>query len=62
MLEEEAAGVQAAIWETASGRLAWASELLGDVLRDAEERARALKETGKRRWGSRRGYRGSMRS
>jgi replicative DNA helicase len=47
MLEEEAAGVQAAIRETASGRLAWASELLGDVLRDAEERARALKETGK---------------
>lgn len=47
MLEEEAAGVQAAIRETSSGRLSWASELLGDVLRDAEERARALKETGK---------------
>ena len=47
MLEEEAAGVQAAIRETSSGRLAWASELLGEVLHDAEERARQLKETGK---------------
>lgn len=47
LLEEEAAGVQAAIRETASGRLTWASELLGDVLHDAKERARHLKETGK---------------
>ena len=47
MLEEEAAGAQAAIRETASGRLLWASDLLGDVLHDAEERARQLRETGK---------------
>lgn len=47
MLEEEAAGVQAAIRETSAGRLAWASELLGDVIHEAEERARLLKETGK---------------
>ena len=47
LLEEEAAGVQAAIRETASGRLVWASELLGDVLRDAEARALQRLETGK---------------
>lgn len=46
LLEEEAAGVQAAIRATASGRLVWAADLLGDVLRDAEDRARQLKETG----------------
>ena len=46
MLEAEAASVQAAIRETASGRLTWASDLLDDVLRAAEERARQLRETG----------------
>lgn len=46
MLETEAASVQAAIRETASGRLTWASDLLDDVLRAAEERARQLRETG----------------
>lgn len=46
LLETEAASVQAALRETASGRLVWASELLDDVLRAAEERARQLRETG----------------
>ena len=46
LLETEAAGVHAAIRETASGRLTWASDLLDDVLRAAEERARQLRETG----------------
>lgn len=46
MLEEEAASVQAAIRETASGRLLWAADMLGDVLHDADERARQFKETG----------------
>lgn len=46
MLETEAASVQAAIRETASGRLTWASDLLDAVLRAAEERARQLRETG----------------
>ena len=47
LLEEEAAGVQAAIRETAAGRLLWASDLLSDVLRDAETRNLKRLETGK---------------
>ncbi len=46
LLETEAANVHAAIRATASGRLTWASDLLDDVLRAAEERARQLRETG----------------
>ena len=47
LVEEEAAGVQAAIRETSSGGLVWAADLLGDVLRDAEVRQLQRLETGK---------------
>lgn len=46
LLEEEAAGVQAAIRETSAGQMIWATGLVSDVLEEASERARLLKETG----------------
>jgi replicative DNA helicase len=46
-LEEEAATARAAIRATQAGRLTWAADLMGDVLREAEERRRQREETGK---------------
>ena len=45
--EEAIARAQAAIRATQAGKLTWAAELVGDVLKDAEERARQREETGK---------------
>jgi replicative DNA helicase len=46
-LEEEAAQAKAAIRATEAGRLTWAADLVGEVLREAEERRRQREETGK---------------
>lgn len=46
-LEEEAAQAKATIRATEAGRLTWAADLVGEVLRDAEERRRQREETGK---------------
>lgn len=45
-LEQEAAQAQAAIRATQAGKLTWAADLVGEVLRDAEERRRQREETG----------------
>lgn len=47
LLEEEAARVQAAIRETHAGRLLWASDLVPEVLREAEARRREREATGR---------------
>lgn len=46
LMEEKTAQAQAAIKATEAGKLTWAADLVGEVLRDAEERRRQREETG----------------